>query len=150
MMKPRHTITKMEALDLMIDSIIVDHSSHERRNLRLSALRGILDDWIRDYARYQDTEDTEAKALTTFEAIYQLCIWQLDHETHVCVKTRLYMARSLISLFLIRRREAVMKGIEERSILAKIRANVARVEEQQIQEPEQSSDESQVLDNVPF
>lgn len=138
MMLPRHTITKMESLDLMIESIIVDHSSHQRRNLRLSALRRILDDWIRDFARYQDIEDTEAKALTTLEAVYQLCIWQSDHETHVCVKTRLYMARSLISLFLIRRREAVMKGIEDRSRQAKIRAAVEQVET------------SQILDDLPF
>lgn len=149
MMLTRHTITKMESLDLMIESVIRDHSSHERRNMRLSALRGILDEWIRDYRRYQDEEDTEAKALTTFEAVYQLCIWQLDHETHVCVKTRLYMARNLISLFLIRRQEAVMKGIEDRKRQAKIRAAVVEIE------PSAAEDDTATampieLDDLPF
>lgn len=136
----RHTITKMEALDLMLESCIKDHSSHDRRNRALTALRGLLDNWITDYGRYQDTEDTEAKALITFEAIYQLCIWQLDHETHIHVKTRLFMARNLIARFLIRRNEVVMKGIEERS----------RSFRMQHAEPEQSSDESLLLSDVPF
>jgi hypothetical protein len=115
MMTPRHTITKFEALDLMLESCIKDQSSHERRNQHLTAIRGILDNWIRDFRHYQQEEDREAKALTTLEAIYALCIWQLEHETHVEVKTRLFMARNLITRFLQNRDKALRDGIDKRS-----------------------------------
>lgn len=115
MMLTRNTVNKMESLDLMLESCIKDQSSHERRNEHLSAIRRILDNWISDLRRYQDEYDRAAKALTTLEAIYQLCIWQLDHETHTDVKTRLFMARNLILRFQFRRDKAVSDGIDKRS-----------------------------------
>lgn len=115
MMTPRHTITKFEALDLMLESCIKDHSSHERRNEHMTAVRYILDNWARGFRSYQDEYDREAKALATIEAIYELCIWQLDHETHTDVKTRLFMARNLIKRFLANRDKAIRDGIDRRS-----------------------------------
>lgn len=143
MMIPRHTITIMETLDLMLESAIKDHSSHEQRNKALFALRCMLDNWIRTFRSYQDEEDKEAKALLTLEAIYQLCIWKLEHETHVEVKTRLFMARNIIARFLTRRNEALLSGIERRSREAKIRTE----EEKWRAENQEPSPE---LDDLPF
>jgi hypothetical protein len=115
MMLTRDTATKLESLDLMLESCIKDQSSHERRNQHMSAIRRLLDSWIKDLTRYQSSEDREAKALLTLEAIYQLCIWQLDHETHVDVKTRLFMARNLITRCLTNREQARRDAIDKRT-----------------------------------
>lgn len=115
MMTPRTTASKFESLDLMLESCIKDQSSHERRNQHMFAIRNLVDYWISDLRRYQDAEDREAGALTTLEAIYQLCIWQLEHETHVDVKTRLFMARNLVARFLHKREQARRDAIDKRS-----------------------------------
>lgn len=139
MMLTRETWQKMEALDLMLESCIKDQSSHERRNQHLTAIRIIIDNWLRDLRHYQSPEDREAKASITLEAIYQLCIWQLDHETHVDVKTRLFMARNLISRFLTNREKARTAAIDKRSreILQsrKETAELSEIEESAFEHP---------------
>lgn len=96
MMTPRSTESLMKTLDLMLEAVIDSHQSHESRNKELSVIRGMLDNWLKDFNRYQSTEDEKAEARQTLEAVYQLCIWTLEHETHTCVKSRLYLARSVI------------------------------------------------------
>lgn len=95
-MTPRSTESLMKTLDLMLEAVIDSHQSHESRNRELSVIRAMLDNWLKDFNRYQSTEDEKTEARQTLEAIYQLCIWTLDSETHSHVKTRLYLARSVI------------------------------------------------------
>lgn len=143
MMKPRHATTKLEALDLMLEAAIVDHKSHESRNRQLSVIRGILDQWIPEFNSYTSQEDEERKTRPTLEAIYQLCIWQLDHETHTCVKDRLCLAKNLIAIYFRRVEELRQKkyGIPRRW-----------QEQPDPTEPEEIPSEALILDaqDVPF
>ena len=118
MMKPRHATTKLQAIDLMLEICISEHLSHAHRNERLSVIRSILDEWIPQFNSYTSDEDEERKTRQTLEAIYQLCIWSLDHETHRLVKNRLWLARNLIAKYFARIEELRQKrysGIRDHS-----------------------------------
>ncbi len=112
-MTNRDTGTLFEALDLMLESAIRDHKSHDDRNRQLAVIRAVIDEWLRRYSMYTSQEDKELKAVEAFHAIYQLCIWQLDHETHTSVKDRLGLARNIIFQYKRRVSEKWEKHLEE-------------------------------------
>jgi hypothetical protein len=110
MIQPRSTEAKLYCLDMMIEAIIKPHHSHESRNSQLAVVRALIDDWAKEFSRYISEDDRKAQAPETLDTVYYLCIWQLDHETHSCVRQRLYLARSVLLQYRRRAEEIREEG----------------------------------------
>jgi len=140
MIKPRSTEAIFDCLDLMLDAVIKPHHSHESRNAQLSVIRALIDDWKRSFNQYTSDEDRKSQAPETLDAVYYLCIWQLDGETHSCVRQRLYLARSVLLQYRrrceeIREEKRASYRSETMTLSKKIEvAEALRLEESEVQQ----------------
>lgn len=84
-MKPLSYIETLRAIADMAFTIQQQHLNHERRNERLSNLRSLIEWSEHSFSSYPGIVD-QIQALRTCKL---LAIWQLDHESHNEVKSRL-------------------------------------------------------------
>lgn len=110
-MKVSNYETQLIVLKTILEAIVRQHYSHDRRNERLRNVQSLVD----NYLNIQSYEGDRQSQGATLKTIYDLCIWTLDYETHSSVKSRLRLALDVIDVALIKVMSEAAKERRSRS-----------------------------------
>lgn len=94
---------QLETIRLIAETIARQHNNHLGRDRQLEALRSLIECYMTNLTRvYAYTTEDWPIQKTTLQTIYDLCMPQVDNETHTSVKARIWLAVDVSNLALVR------------------------------------------------